>query len=99
MAATAEGKMKNRSPQSRLTMARPLVAGVMGGPGGGGYAEAGEGVSIGDNLVPHWGQNDGLLSGIWFPQEVQIAIPLPRIRERFPRTVLQLSNKSNPKSG
>src|SRR5580700_249950 len=99
MAATAEGKMKNRSPQSRLTMASPLVAGVMGGVGSAGYAEAGEDVATEDNFAPHWGQNEGLPSGIWFPQEVQVGMPLPRLRERFLRTVLQLSNKSNLMSG
>jgi hypothetical protein len=80
-------------------MASPLVVGVMGGAGGAAYAEAGEGASIGDNLAPHWGQNEVLPSGIWFPQEVQVGMPLPRLRERFPRTVLQLSNKSNLMSG
>lgn len=79
-------------------MASPLVVGVIGGTGGAGYAEAGEGVSLGDNLVPHWGQNEGLPSGIWNPQEVQAGMWSPRIRQRLPRTVHQSSNKSILKS-
>jgi hypothetical protein len=86
IAARATGKMKNRIPQSRLTMASPLVVGVAGETWDG-YEEAGEGVATGDSFDPHWGQNDGLPSGIWCPQEVQVGMSLPRIQRGFPRTV------------
>jgi hypothetical protein len=96
MAATAEGKMKNNNPQSRLTTASPLVVGGTAGVCGEYEADAGV-ASAGGNFTPHCGQNPALLSGTGFPQETQVRTMAPLRSQRFSCTVPQLSKKSTTK--
>src|SRR6266853_990052 len=94
IAAIAEGRIKNKIPQIRLPIARPLVSGVMGAPEGlAGPTLAGEETPAVATREPQLGQKRESLCWISWPQEVQKVMPLPREEVAFASTILPLSNK------